>query len=395
MTAHKLRTSKERTLFTISLVISLIAWIVVVFSVIGIFYGIFFLLFLYIAHALMIAYIKGHSVKLSAGQFPDIYARVVAASEKLGLKSLPEVYLMQAGGALNAFATKLTSRNFLVIYSDLMEACGDEGKEIDMIIGHEIGHLALGHLRWLWILFPSRIVPLLGSAYSRACEYSCDLCGLEAAGDIQAATRGLAILAAGGKYGKLADMRSFVFQVKDTGGFWSSIYELNATHPYLPKRVAALLNSQRPGLVPGVSRNIFAYPLAPFFGFASGGGSAPLIMIAVIGILAAVAIPQFEAYKGKADAAMVDKTLAVIQKAALIHHERYNNWPCSEAELDAPEASALVARKNWKMAVNCEKTAASITYKKDGTEHFKVVDFNSGEIQEWPAARGQAVFMEH
>ena len=245
----------------------LIAWIILVVTIIGIFYGIFFGLFLFFAHALMISHIKGHGVKLSEKQFPEIYARIVSASDKLGLKSTPEVYLMQAGGALNAFATKLTGRNFVVIYSDLLEACGDDGKEIDMIIGHEVGHLALGHLKWRWFLVPSKVVPLLGSAYSRACEYSSDLCGLTAAGDMEAATRGLSILAAGGKYGKLVDMRSFVFQTRETGGFWSSIYELNSTHPYLPKRVAALYNKERPGLVPVAKRNILAYPLAPFFRF--------------------------------------------------------------------------------------------------------------------------------
>jgi hypothetical protein len=201
----------------------------------------------------------------------------------------------------------------VVIYTDLLEACGEEGKEIDMIIGHEIGHLALGHLKWLWFLIPSRIVPLLGSAYSRACEYSCDRCGNEAAGDMQAAARGLTILAAGGTYGKLTDLRAYVMQVKDTGGFWASVYELNASHPYLPKRIAALLNSQRPGLVPAVGRNPFAYPLAPFFGVASTGGSAPLVMVAMVGIMAAIAIPQFETYRNKADMAMLNSTLVSIQ----------------------------------------------------------------------------------
>jgi len=384
MTAQELRTDKEKNLFKISFAISLIAWIVLVVTVIGVMYGAFFGLFLFVTHALMIAYVKGHGVKLSAQQFPEIYARVVAAADKLGLASPPEVYLMQAGGALNAFATKLTGRNFVVIYSDLLEACGEEGKELDMIIGHEIGHLALGHLKWLWFLIPSRIVPLLGAAYSRACEYSCDRCGCETAGDMQAAARGLTILAAGGKYGKLADLRAYVMQVKDTGGFWASVYELNASHPYLPKRIAALLNSQRPGFVPAVGRNPLAYPLAPFFGVASTGGSAPLVMVAMVGIMAAIAIPQFEAYRNKADMAMLNSTLLSIQKSAQGYRDRNGHWPCSEADLNMPQVSAVIAQKNWRLDTNCERNFASIGFKKNGADHYKMIDFTTGEIQEVP-----------
>jgi Zn-dependent protease with chaperone function len=382
MIARKLRTSKEKNLFAISFGVSLIAWIALVVTIIGIFYGIFFGLFLFFAHALMISHIKGHGVKLSEKQFPDIYARVVSAANKLGLKLPPEVYLMQAGGALNAFATKLTGRNFVVIYSDLLEACGDDGKEIDMIIGHEVGHLALGHLKWRWFLVPSKIVPLLGSAYSRACEYSADLCGFTAAGNMEAATRGLAILAAGGKYGKLVDMRSFVFQSKDTGGFWASIYELNATHPYLPKRIAALYNNERPGLVPVAKRNILAYPLAPFFGFASAGGSASLVMIAVVGVLAAVAIPQFEAYRNKAEMAMMDTTLVGVRKTARNYREKNGHWPCSETELAMPQVTSLMSSKNWKLDTDCENNYAYISFKKNGKDHYRVIDYLSGEIQE-------------
>lgn len=382
MSAQNLRTSKEKNLFAISFGVSLIAWIILVVTIIGIFYGIFFGLFLFVAHALMISHIKGHGVKLSEKQFPELYARVVTASNKLGLKSPPEVYLMQAGGSLNAFATKMTGRNFVVIYSDLLEACGDDGKEIDMIIGHEIGHLALGHLKWCWFLVPARIVPLLGSAYSRACEYSSDLCGLIVAGDMEAATRGLAVLAAGGKYGKLVDMRSFVFQSRETGGFWASIYELNASHPYLPKRIAALYNKERPGLVPVAKRNIFAYPLAPFFGFASAGGSASLVMIAVVGILAAVAIPQFEAYRNKADLVLMDKTLVQVCKTARNYHNTNGHWPCSEADLAMPQVSAILTNKNWQLDSDCEKNFAYITFDKRGKDHYRVIDYLSGEISE-------------
>lgn len=382
MTAQNLRTSKEKKLFLISAVISAAAWITLVVTVIGIAYGLFFGLFLFMTHALMIAYIKGHSVRLSESQFPGVYAKVVAAGERLGLNRTPEVYLTQAGGSLNAFATKFTGRNFVVIYSDLLEACGEDGKEIEMIIGHEIGHLALGHLKWLWFLVPARIVPLLGAAYSRACEYSCDLCGFQIAGDLGSAVRGLTILAAGGKYGKQLNVRSFVEQTKETGGFWSSVYELNASHPYLSKRVAALINSQRPGSVPATPRTILAYPLAPFFGLASPGGSAPLIVIAMTGMLAAVAIPQFTAYKNKADDAALKATLTRVYENAQSYRQANGSWPCSAADFRNPAITGVLRQKEWQLQASCKDNSASIIFNRDGEERYHLVRFDSGSIEE-------------
>jgi Zn-dependent protease with chaperone function len=379
MNASELRTSKEKRLFGIVFGVSLAVWIILVITVIGIAYGILFGLFLYVAHALMIAYIKGHAIKLSENQFPGIYDRVVTASLNLGLPKTPEVYIMQAGGALNAFATKLTGRNFVVIYSDLLEACGVEGQELDMIIGHEIGHLALGHLKWIWFLMPSRLVPLLGTAYSRACEYSCDLCGLSMAGELSAAARGLTVLAAGGKYGKEANIRYFVEQARESGGFWPAIYELNATHPYLHKRIAALMNHQRPGFIRIAPRNKLAYPLAPLLGMVSPGGSAPLIMVAMVGVMAAIAIPQFEQYRHKADKATLDMVSNDIQSAARRYYDRNGDWPCTAAELNAPKALSAINQKQWGLETRCSDKAAFVTYTDQGTDSFRKISFVDGE----------------
>jgi Zn-dependent protease with chaperone function len=379
MTARDVRTTKEKRLFNIAFGISALVWIALVVSIVGIAYGILIGLFLYIAHAMMIAYIKGHAIRLSADQFPGIYTRVKEAAKELGLSKTPEVYIMQAGGALNAFATKLTDRNFVVIYSDLLEACGEEGKELDMIIGHEIGHLALGHLKWLWFLIPARVVPLLGAAYSRACEYSCDLCGFVLVGDVHAASRGLAVLAAGGKYGKAANIDCYVDQADESGGFWPSVYELNATHPYLPKRIAALMNYQLPGSVRIASRNVFAYPLAPLFGLATPSGSAPLVMVAMVGIIAAIAMPQIAQYRQKADKVALDSAVVEIQAAAHDYYKNTGSWPCSDADLNAPNAKQLISRKHWKLETSCSDKAAFVTYKKNGKDGFWKISFVGGE----------------
>src|SRR5258708_5184037 len=133
-------------------------------------------LFAVMARALCLATIKGTGVRVSARQFPELDARCQRAAQSLSLPSPPEVYLIQAGGALNAFATKLLSRKFMIIYSDLADECEDP-RQLDFVIGHEMGHLAAGHLRWNAFLWPFMLMPWLGAAYLRAREYTSDRCG--------------------------------------------------------------------------------------------------------------------------------------------------------------------------------------------------------------------------
>jgi type II secretory pathway pseudopilin PulG len=87
---------------------------------------------------------------------------------------------------------------------------------------------------------------------------------------------------------------SFVQQRLQAGSFWSATVELGSTHPYLCKRVAALREFRQPGSMPPVGRNPFAYLFAPFLsvGGAAGAGGGLLVMVAVIGIIAAIAIPS-------------------------------------------------------------------------------------------------------
>ena len=63
-------------------------------------------------------------------------------------------------------------------------------------------------------------------------------------------------------------------------------------------------------------RNVLAYPLAPLLGVATPSGSAPLVMVAIVGIIAAIAIPQFAQYRKKADNAALDFADIGIQAAA-------------------------------------------------------------------------------
>jgi Zn-dependent protease with chaperone function len=87
-------------------------------------------------------------------------------------------------------------------------------------------------------LYPAMLVPFLGSAYSRACEYTCDRIGgaLEPEGGID----GLLVLASGKElYSKMSAVE-FSRQTETERGFFVRFAEIVSSHPHLTKRVAVL-----------------------------------------------------------------------------------------------------------------------------------------------------------
>jgi len=182
-------------------------------------------------------------VRIGPDQFPELHARVQELSRRAGLGKMPAAYVMQAGGDLNALATKLFRARMIVLFSDLLEACGDDAAARDMIIGHELGHIRAGHLNWLWVILPGMFVPFLGSAYSRARERTCDRYGAALCGDSRGAVTGLSILAAGAARGPRMNASAFVRQREDLDTGWMTLANWLAGYPPLCDRVAAVAPS--------------------------------------------------------------------------------------------------------------------------------------------------------
>lgn len=236
----------EKPLLWLVGVFSFFVWFSLLITVFGLVYFVFIGLFLFIGHVIFIAHVKGSSVKIGPDQFPDLHQSVQSLARRMGFEQAPETYVMQAGGLLNALATKLFRSNFIVLYSDLLEACGDDTAARDMIVAHELGHIKEGHLKHLWFLLPGLFVPFLGSALSRAREYTCDRYGLAGAGQKEGALRGLTILAAGAKRGPQVNMQAFASQVEDLNSGWLTIGTWLSSHPPLAERIIALEESLKP-----------------------------------------------------------------------------------------------------------------------------------------------------
>lgn len=204
----------------------------------------------FVVHGLHVGYVRGNGVRVSRRQFPQLHAMVEEHATRLGMSEAPAVFVLQAGGVLNAFATRFLGRNFVIINSDVLALATEKGERaVSFVVGHELAHIKRKHLTLRALLYPSMLVPFLGAAYSRGCEYTCDRIGnaLEPEGGVD----GLLVLASGRDLYRQVSSAEFSRQVETERGFFVSFAEVISTHPNLPKRVAALA-SRRPhaGTVP-------------------------------------------------------------------------------------------------------------------------------------------------
>jgi len=209
------------------------------------FYAVLIFLFIFFRFGILIGFLKGNAIKLNKNQFPDIYQIAVNQSELLGLAKVPSVYIMQSGGVLNAFAARFLGRNYIVLYSEIVETAYEQDKAIlEFIIGHELGHIKHNHMIKSLLLWPSYLIPFLGAAYSRACEYTCDnighaLCPSGVKG-------GLLVMASGKSIYKRVNLKEFMKQDYTEDGFWKWFAEKVASHPNLTKRLAAFVDLNAP-----------------------------------------------------------------------------------------------------------------------------------------------------
>ena len=285
----------EIPLLVFVILASLGIWFLLAITIFGFVYALLIGLFFIFTHVAFVTYVRGSAVRLGPNQFPELHERVVELSRTAGLDPAPAAYVMESGGALNALASRFLRSRFIVLYSDLLDACENDTAARDMVIGHEIGHVKARHLDWMWFLVPGMFVPFLGSAYSRARELTCDRYGAALCGERAGAVRGLAILAAGRSHGPRVDLESFAAQSADLDTGWMTLGKWLSRYPPLCERISALEPELRPKGVPGTTGTVRAILiLAAIF----------LVPSMATGIFMAVLLPTFQ--KAFQEAASLD-----------------------------------------------------------------------------------------
>ncbi len=183
------------------------------------------------------AQIRGSGLCVGPRQLAPIHACVEDFARRLDLPAVPEVYVVDAAVA-NAFAVRFARRDAILLTDEVVDACllGGSPGALSFVIGHELGHVALGHshlvrshlrrfLRWL----------------SRLDELSADRVAARLVGSREDAVLGMALLCAGPKLLRHVDLDLLCDQAREVASDkLSRKVERKLTHPLTLNRLARL-----------------------------------------------------------------------------------------------------------------------------------------------------------
>jgi len=297
--------SKEKSLFTLLAIISGIVWAALIIGTLGmalLYVLMFFIIYLF-SHSAFISYLKGTAVEINAEQFPELHKQYLACCDRLEMKEPPRAYLLAADGMLNALATRFLGRNYIVLFSSIVDALESDKDALNFYIGHELGHIRRNHIGKAPFLVFATWLPLVGAAYSRACEYTCDLHGLRCCNSLRSATNAVAVLAAGVEQWKRMNVDQYIRQARESSGFWMSLHELNGSYPWLTKRMARVDAKAQGTEYTPPSRSAWAFVFSLFMPRMGTAGGGLIIFAAIIGVAAALALPAYKQYQEKIGAA--------------------------------------------------------------------------------------------
>ena len=333
----------EKPLFLTSLILASIFWLLLIVGSFGI--ALIYLLLGYMFYLFVqsgfISYVKGSGVKVTEQQMPELYKQFNDCSQKLDMDTPPEFYLLNSDGVLNALATHFLRKKYVVLYSSVLDALKKYPGAINFYIGHELAHIKQGHLKWLSFLWPASLLPVLGTSYSRAREYTCDLHGLYCCNEAKEAPYALAVLAAGPEYWSKVNLKEYTGQCAETGGFWMSFHEYVGDYPWLCKRISHVIEVAQGNKAKFPRRNPLAFILSCFVprlgvGGAAGGMASLVVVVAIIGILAAIALPAYQDYTVRAKVSGVEAIASEVINNATPYIQANNELPYNLQAIDLP-----------------------------------------------------------
>jgi Zn-dependent protease with chaperone function len=192
----------------------------------------------------------GTAVKVTTKQFPRLNKLAERCAETLRIP-VPTLYVSPNIGSLNAHTFGTADDPYIVVNAALIDHLSET--ELLDVIGHECGHIQNNHVVYMttlhflkhaanmflrWSVKPA-VIALNG--WARRAEVTCDRAGLICTRDLDVSIGCLVKLAIGSR--KLYDdinLEEYLAQMEEANRGVGRFDELMRTHPYLPKRVAAL-----------------------------------------------------------------------------------------------------------------------------------------------------------
>lgn len=234
----------------LSLTIILVLFVILLISTVTFCLSGVFILGMFVLSAVLI---RSHHDSLMRSAFrveptqtPDLASLAVQCGMKLQPGEV-DVFLVDRN-QLNAYTFGISNPKALVLYTPLLRVMNSG--ELAFIMGHEMGHVALGHT-WLntivggmaGIPAPFGAAILLYSAFrwwNRMCEFSADRAGLLACGDINFAISALVKLVAPEIRTQQDFARALDLINARDGSASNRVAEAFQSHPMLVRRINAL-----------------------------------------------------------------------------------------------------------------------------------------------------------
>lgn len=248
--ASDIRHPKETTYLNIMYVFSILIYILLCIPII--FFAIFAIPFIligafigWLSSLYYKAEILGNSVKVSPNQYPEIYNTYMSYCQRANVSNIPDLFIYNGNGMLNAIAMRIFLKKYIFMLSSIVDiSYKQETKdEFNFYLGHELGHHAAGHLsiKRSILTSPARIIPFLGTAYSRACELTADRYGMSFTGNAEESRNALINIAHGSKVlSDYTNKDAFEMQENEVPELMGFVNKLFATHPRLTVRVKEL-----------------------------------------------------------------------------------------------------------------------------------------------------------
>lgn len=200
-------------------------------------------------YALLHGQMLGKGVKVGPRQFHRLYKIAEHCAETLSV-DVPQIYVVNSP-TVNAYTFGTDERSFIVLHSSLVDALSEA--ELTFVIGHETGHIQNKHVVYGTVLLllsqmaqavtgflvEPALLPL--RAWFRRAEITCDRAGLLCSHDVEAGTQSFMKLAIGSSrlFAEM-DVEAYVDQLEEGRASIGRYLEAFETHPFLPKRIAAL-----------------------------------------------------------------------------------------------------------------------------------------------------------
>lgn len=189
----------------------------------------------------------GNCIRVSPSQYPEIYNVSNQVRLKLGLERMPQIFIMQGHGLVEALVAKrFTRKGIIIITSNLLDDLSETGntRALMMLIGRQMGHIAAGHFKLWFLIDVISILPLitifLNTAYWRRCHITADRIGYMVCGQLSDAEQSLLIITVGKRFAPNTNLDAVREQSDEIVGWWAWVYEIISSYPYMVDRIIAL-----------------------------------------------------------------------------------------------------------------------------------------------------------